>query len=123
MDKIIVGQIIGNYLQALKKGGVEERLKQIREETFKRMANHPNNSLTYQQILKICAKLEEAEDDDEEDADGYISAFPYTPTKIASFRFPIYWVLQRLDLELIKDYNIGKLRVTQMPGDFTLHSS
>ena len=70
MDKIIVGTIIGNYLQALKEGGVEERLKQIREETFKRMATHPNNSLTWQQILKSCAKYKkakEAEDDDEGD--------------------------------------------------------
>ena len=67
MDKIIVGTIIGNFLQGLKEGGVEERLKQIREETFKRMANHPNNSLTYQQILKICAKHKEVEEDDDED--------------------------------------------------------
>ena len=67
MDKIIVGTIIGNFLQGLKEGGVEERLKQIREETFKRMANHPNNSLTWQQILKSCAKYKEAEDDDEGD--------------------------------------------------------
>ena len=67
MDKIIVGQIIGNYLQALKKGGVEERLKQIREETFKRMANHPNNSLTWQQIQKCCEKQEDGGDDDEAD--------------------------------------------------------
>ena len=67
MNKIIVGQIIGNYLQALKKGGVEERLKQIREETFKRMANHPNNSLTWQQIQKCCEKQEDGGDDDEAD--------------------------------------------------------
>ncbi len=56
MDKIIVGNIIGNYLQGLKEGGVEERLKQIREETFKRMADHPNNSLSWEQILRCIKK-------------------------------------------------------------------
>lgn len=55
MSKIIVGKIIGNHLQALKEGGaegVEKRLKEIREATFKRMAEHPNNSLTWKQIKK-----------------------------------------------------------------------
>ena len=56
MDKIIVGNIIGNYLQGLKEGGVEERLKQIREETFKRMANHPNKALTWAQIQAAIAR-------------------------------------------------------------------
>jgi hypothetical protein len=37
-------------LQTLNNQGVEERLKQIRETTFKRMADHPNNSLTWAQI-------------------------------------------------------------------------
>ena len=67
MNNWTVGQIIGNYLQALQQGGVEKRLKQIREETFKRMANHPNNSLTWQQIQKCCKKQEEGGGDDEED--------------------------------------------------------
>ena len=74
MDSITVGTIIGNFLQGLKEGGVEERLKQIREETFKRMANHPNNSLTWQQIcskLNLCPKCgkkpDEPAEEDEED--------------------------------------------------------
>ena len=74
MNNWTVGQIIGNYLQALQQGGVEERLKQIREETFKRMANHPNNSLTWQQIqyrLSLCGRCGKKHDEpvDEEDGD------------------------------------------------------
>ena len=73
MDKIIVGKIIENHIQALKEGGeqgVEKRLKEIREETFKRMANQPNNSLTWKQIcsrLNLCTKCgcaKHAEEDD-----------------------------------------------------------
>ena len=52
-----LGYILAEYIQATKKGykfaatnDVEKRLKQIREETFKRMAEHPNNSLTWKQI-------------------------------------------------------------------------
>jgi hypothetical protein len=73
MDKIIVGKIIGNHLQALKEGGeqgVEKRLKEIREETFKRMANQPNNSLTWKQIcsrLNLCEKCGCAKHEEEDD--------------------------------------------------------
>jgi hypothetical protein len=59
MGNWTVGQTIGDYLQALKEGSAEERLKQIREETFKRMADQPNNSLTWKQIcarLNLCEK-------------------------------------------------------------------
>ena len=52
-----LGYILQQYIQARKNGGrmyatnaVDKRLKQIREETFKRMANQPNNSLTWKQI-------------------------------------------------------------------------
>ena len=48
-----VGLLIGQYLQAIQildSDGVEERLRQIREETFERMRNHPNNSLSWEQI-------------------------------------------------------------------------
>ena len=58
MGNWTVGQTIGDYLQALKEGSAEERLKQIREETFKRMADQPN-SLTWKQIcarLNLCEK-------------------------------------------------------------------
>jgi hypothetical protein len=74
MDKIIIGKIIGNHLQALKEGGeqgVEKRLKEIREETFKRMADQPNNSLTWKQIctrLNLCEKCGATKH--EEDAEG-----------------------------------------------------
>jgi hypothetical protein len=76
MDKIIVGKFIGNYLQALKEGGeqgVEARLKEIREETFKRMADQPNNSLTWKQICKrlnLCEKCGHAKHDEEDDDAG-----------------------------------------------------
>jgi len=52
-----LGYILQQYIQARKNGGrmyatnaVDKRLKEIREATFKRMANHPNNSLTWKQI-------------------------------------------------------------------------
>jgi len=52
-----LGYILQQYIQARKDGGrmyttnaVDKRLKKIREATFKRMANHPNNSLTWKQI-------------------------------------------------------------------------
>ena len=73
MNNWTVGQIIGNYLQALQQGGVEERLKQIREETFKRMANHPNNSLTWQQIqyrLSLCGRCGKKHEEPEDAEDG-----------------------------------------------------
>ena len=57
-----VGLLLGQYLQSIQTlgaDGVEERLRQIREETFKRMRNHPNNSLSWKQIcarLNLCEK-------------------------------------------------------------------
>ena len=50
-----VGLLMGQYLQSIQTlgvDGVEERLKQIREETFERMRNHPNNSLSWEQIQR-----------------------------------------------------------------------
>ena len=50
-----VGLLIGQYLQSIQTlgaDGVEERLRQIREETFERMRNHPNNSLSWEQIQR-----------------------------------------------------------------------
>lgn len=76
MDKIIVGKLIGNYLQTLKEGGeqgVEARLKEIREKTFKRMADQPNNSLTWKQICKrlnLCEKCGHTKHDEEDDDTG-----------------------------------------------------
>lgn len=70
MSNWTVGQVIGDYLQALQQGGVEARLKEIREATFKRMADQPNNSLTWQQICKrlnLCEKCGCAKHDEEDD--------------------------------------------------------
>jgi hypothetical protein len=47
-----------NLLQQIGSEGVEDRLKRIREATFKRMRNHKNNSLSWQQILKMVAEME-----------------------------------------------------------------
>ena len=43
-------------LQTINTEGVEERLKQIRESTFQRMANHPNKALTWAQIQAAIAR-------------------------------------------------------------------
>ena len=47
-----------NLLQQIGSEGVEDRLKRIREATFERMRNHKNNSLSWQQILKMVAEME-----------------------------------------------------------------
>ena len=49
-----------HLLQQIGTEGVEAKLKQIREDTFKRMANHPNNSLTWKQI---CQAIENGKND------------------------------------------------------------
>jgi len=74
-----LGNILQQYIQASKEGGrkyatnaVEKRLKQIREETFKRMADQPNNSLTWKQIcsrLNLCEKCGRAKHEEEDDED------------------------------------------------------
>ena len=47
-----------NLLQQIGSEGVEDRLKRIREATFERMRNHKNNSLSWNQILKMVAEME-----------------------------------------------------------------
>ena len=71
MSNWTLGKVLEEYLQTLKEGGgqgVEARLKEIREATFKRMADHPNNSLTWKQIctrLNLCEKCGRAKHDED----------------------------------------------------------
>ena len=56
-----LGSALENHmrlLQQLGSEGVEAELKRIREATFERMRNHKNNSLSWQQILKMVAEME-----------------------------------------------------------------
>ena len=56
---IELGTALQAHLEAIRllgADGVEQRLKEIREATFQRMAEHKNNSLTWEQI---CAHVPE----------------------------------------------------------------
>jgi len=54
-----VGSALGTYLEALRlhgTDGVEAKLKEIREKTFAKMRNHPNQSISWKRILKGIAE-------------------------------------------------------------------
>jgi len=54
-----VGSALGTYLEALRlhgTDGVEAKLKEIREKTFAKMRNHPNQSISWERILKGIAE-------------------------------------------------------------------
>ena len=59
---IELGTALQAHLEAIRllgADGVEQRLKEIREATFQRMAEHKNNSLTWEQICAIVPELDE----------------------------------------------------------------